>query len=87
MDVAGGDWIVGKAASSILIDCPGLGLLEIFNTHVSLVLCLPNCLLDSHCSFTLEVEKMVLSFVEPTDLLMLGSSQSSFANRRNEDVG
>ncbi|KAF8497330.1 DNase I-like protein [Hysterangium stoloniferum] len=34
LDVAGGDWFVGKAAASILIDHPTLGEVEVFNTHL-----------------------------------------------------
>lgn len=36
VDVAGGDWIVGKAAASIVIIHPILGEVEFFNTHVSI---------------------------------------------------
>lgn len=36
IDVAAGDWFVGKAAASILIAHPVLGQVQIFNTHVSL---------------------------------------------------
>lgn len=36
MDVAGGDWIVGKAAASIVVTHPILGEVEFFNTHVSM---------------------------------------------------
>lgn len=35
IDVAAGDWFVGKAAASILIAHPVLGQVQIFNTHVS----------------------------------------------------
>ncbi|THH04370.1 hypothetical protein EW145_g5572 [Phellinidium pouzarii] len=34
LDVAGGDWFVGKAAASIVIRHPTLGEVEIFNTHL-----------------------------------------------------
>lgn len=34
MDVAAGDWIVGKAAASVVIRHPLLGEVEVFNTHV-----------------------------------------------------
>jgi sphingomyelin phosphodiesterase 2 len=34
IDVTGGDWFVGKAATSIIIEHPLLGEVEIFNTHV-----------------------------------------------------
>jgi hypothetical protein len=34
LDVAGGDWFVGKAATSIVVSHPLLGHLEVFNTHV-----------------------------------------------------
>ncbi|KAF8586273.1 DNase I-like protein [Ramaria rubella] len=34
LDVAGGDWFVGKSAASIIIDHPVLGEVEIFNTHL-----------------------------------------------------
>ncbi|KAJ1302602.1 hypothetical protein OPQ81_002919 [Rhizoctonia solani] len=34
LDVAGGDWFVGKAVVSAVIDHPLLGELEIFNTHL-----------------------------------------------------
>ena len=36
LDVAGGDWIVGKSAASIVVDHPTLGEVEVFNTHASL---------------------------------------------------
>jgi sphingomyelin phosphodiesterase 2 len=42
LDVAGGDWFVGKAATSILVKHPLLGELEIFNTHVGIPLPLHN---------------------------------------------
>lgn len=35
MDVAAGDWFVGKAAASVVILHPVLGQVQIFNTHVS----------------------------------------------------
>jgi sphingomyelin phosphodiesterase 2 len=38
LDVAGGDWFVGKAATSIVIAHPVLGQVQIFNTHV----CIPH---------------------------------------------
>lgn len=38
IDVAGGDWFVGKAAASVLISHPILGQVQIFNTHVRLLL-------------------------------------------------
>ncbi|CAE6446012.1 unnamed protein product [Rhizoctonia solani] len=34
LDVAGGDWFVGKAVVSAIIDHPLLGEVEIFNTHL-----------------------------------------------------
>ena len=34
IDVAAGDWFVGKAAASIVIEHPVLDLVQIFNTHV-----------------------------------------------------
>ncbi|EIN13859.1 DNase I-like protein [Punctularia strigosozonata HHB-11173 SS5] len=34
MDVMSGDWYVGKAAASILVDHPEVGYLQIFNTHL-----------------------------------------------------
>ena len=34
LDVAGGDWFVGKAAASVVILHPLLGQVQIFNTHV-----------------------------------------------------
>ena len=34
IDVTGGDWFVGKACSSVLIDHPVLGEVEVYNTHV-----------------------------------------------------
>ena len=34
IDVAAGDWFVGKAAASVTILHPVLGLVQIFNTHV-----------------------------------------------------
>ncbi|KAH8835574.1 Endonuclease/exonuclease/phosphatase [Flagelloscypha sp. PMI_526] len=34
LDVAAGDWFVGKAAVSIVIDHPDFGLTQIFNTHL-----------------------------------------------------
>ncbi|KZV76375.1 inositol phosphophingolipids phospholipase C [Peniophora sp. CONT] len=34
LDVAGGDWFVGKAAASVLLSHPVLGQLQIFNTHL-----------------------------------------------------
>lgn len=37
LDVAGGDWFVGKSAGSIVIEHPALGEVEIFNTHVGAV--------------------------------------------------
>lgn len=38
MDVIAGDWFVGKAASSVVVVHPVLGEVEVFNTHVSLVI-------------------------------------------------
>jgi len=35
IDVAGGDWFVGKAAASIVVSHPVLKELEVFNTHVN----------------------------------------------------
>ena len=35
IDVLAGDWFVGKAAASVLVDHPVLGPLQVFNTHVS----------------------------------------------------
>lgn len=37
IDVAGGDWFVGKAAASVLLAHPVLGQVQIFNTHVRLL--------------------------------------------------
>jgi sphingomyelin phosphodiesterase 2 len=37
-DVVAGDWFVGKGAASIIVAHPLLGQLEVFDTHVSLVL-------------------------------------------------
>ncbi|KAJ7193353.1 inositol phosphophingolipids phospholipase C [Mycena pura] len=34
IDVAGGDWFVGKAAASIIISHPILGQVQVFNTHL-----------------------------------------------------
>ncbi|VDC08049.1 unnamed protein product [Peniophora sp. CBMAI 1063] len=34
LDVAGGDWFVGKAAASLLLSHPILGQVQIFNTHL-----------------------------------------------------
>ncbi|KIJ54284.1 hypothetical protein M422DRAFT_221820 [Sphaerobolus stellatus SS14] len=34
LDVAGGDWFVGKSAASVVVDHPILGETEIFNTHL-----------------------------------------------------
>ncbi|KAJ3807299.1 inositol phosphophingolipids phospholipase C [Lentinula lateritia] len=34
IDVAGGDWFVGKAAASVIIIHPELGEVQIFNTHL-----------------------------------------------------
>lgn len=34
LDVLGGDWIVGKAAASVVIEHPILGQVQVFNTHV-----------------------------------------------------
>ena len=34
VDVVAGDWFVGKAAASVLIQHPVLGEVEIFNMHV-----------------------------------------------------
>ena len=39
MDVAGGDWFVGKAAASVLVTHPVLGQIQIFNTHVRMHCC------------------------------------------------
>jgi len=36
LDVAGGDWFVGKSAASVLIEHPVLGQVEVYNTHVSI---------------------------------------------------
>jgi sphingomyelin phosphodiesterase 2 len=33
-DVSGGDWFVGKAAGSIVVQHPDLGLVQVFNTHL-----------------------------------------------------
>lgn len=35
IDVASGDWFVGKSAASTVIDHPTLGEVEVFNTHAS----------------------------------------------------
>ena len=34
LDVAGGDWFVGKAAAHVVIRHPILGQVQVFNTHV-----------------------------------------------------
>jgi len=34
LDVAGGDWFVGKAAANVVIMHPILGQVQVFNTHV-----------------------------------------------------
>ncbi|KIL71557.1 hypothetical protein M378DRAFT_188979 [Amanita muscaria Koide BX008] len=34
IDVGGGDWFVGKAAASVIIDHPVLGQVQVFNTHL-----------------------------------------------------
>ncbi|GAA96490.1 hypothetical protein E5Q_03158 [Mixia osmundae IAM 14324] len=34
LHVIQGDWFVGKAAGSIVVDVPGVGLVEVFNTHL-----------------------------------------------------
>ena len=59
IDVVAGDWFVGKAAASILIEHPILGEVQIFNTHVSLswmllLLCVMPMILPS---FSLKVVK------------------------------
>lgn len=36
IDVAAGDWFVGKAAASVVIAHPILGEVQVFNTHVRL---------------------------------------------------
>lgn len=35
LDVAGGDFFVGKSVTSVILEHPTLGELEVFNTHVS----------------------------------------------------
>lgn len=35
LDVAAGDWFVGKAAANVIILHPILGQVQVFNTHVS----------------------------------------------------
>lgn len=35
LDVAAGDWFVGKAAASVVIVHPVLGEVQVFDTHVS----------------------------------------------------
>ena len=40
IDVAAGDWFVGKAAATLVLLHPILGQVQIFNTHVSLS-CVP----------------------------------------------
>lgn len=35
LDVAGGDFFVGKSITSIIVEHPALGEVEVFNTHVS----------------------------------------------------
>lgn len=34
IDVAAGDWFVGKAAASVVVLHPVIGQVQIFNTHV-----------------------------------------------------
>lgn len=34
-DVLAGDWFVGKAAASVVIEHPTLGHIQVYNTHVS----------------------------------------------------
>jgi hypothetical protein len=38
IDVSAGDWFVGKAAASIVISHPVLNEVQIFNTHVCLLI-------------------------------------------------
>lgn len=51
MDVAAGDWFVGKAAASVVILHPVLGQVQIFNTHVSQLLTIYNNLTNSMHDF------------------------------------
>jgi sphingomyelin phosphodiesterase 2 len=43
IDVAAGDWFVGKAAASIVIEHPVLRHVQVFNTHVSFLMPLRSC--------------------------------------------
>lgn len=40
VDVAAGDWFVGKAAASILFAHPILGHVQVYNTHVRFTFCI-----------------------------------------------
>ena len=67
VDVASGDWFVGKAAASIVVTHPILKELEIFNTHVRVFHVLLAVLYTylALYSFLLKEAKKALSIGEP----------------------
>lgn len=47
VDVTAGDWIVGKAAASVVVRHPALDEVEIFDTHVRLCFSCSYCMLKN----------------------------------------
>lgn len=66
LDVAGGDWFVGKAAAHVVIQHPILGQVQVFNTHVrdNIIIIYSTLLFSS--SFLPKEERKDLSTTEPT---------------------
>ena len=56
VDVAAGDWMVGKAAASVLLQHPVLGEVELFNTHVHRFFSCLNSKLKILCRSSLQRE-------------------------------
>lgn len=77
LDVKAGDWFVGKAAVSVVVDHPVLGHVQIFNTHVCHYTSSPACNLFLTIRSSLQkVEKKALNTIEPIVLSMHGNSRN-----------
>jgi hypothetical protein len=84
MDVLGGDWFVGKAASNVVILHPLLGQVQVFNTHVEYHPHFPSLPLIKICSsFTQKEAKTDQNTTEPTVLSTHGNSQSMLGKPLN----
>ena len=65
LDVAGGDFFVGKSVVSVVCQHPLLSEVEIFNTHVSYVVRHPRRRLDRSLRCTLKAVKRVMNGEDP----------------------